>query len=167
MLVKNEVDQKIVVMPFSVHYSNLVVVPDFPILLRNLVKYYFPLTVKETVFEPGDKIELNARSNELTVTGPGLDDLPPFEQFPAELTVHRPGTYTFTQYLLSGNPAIEYVFVKIPSIESNVNHVEDTLINPYYLEKTEDNLIDLLFYFALAVVALLFIEWFLKSREQI
>ena len=165
VLVKNEVDQKVVVMPFSIHYSNLAVVPEFPILLRNLVKYYFPLTVDEYVFEPGETVKLNARSNILTVMGPETNLT--FEEFPTEVTLQYPGTYTMMQYLMSGDPAIEYVFVKIPSIESNINHTEDTLTNPYFFQKTEQTIIDLLFYFALAVVALLFIEWFLKSREQI
>ena len=97
--------------------------------------------------------------------GPQLDVT--LEELPTEIVVSQPGTYTMTQYLMSGDPSIEYIYVKIPSIESNINHTEETLVNPYFFEVTEESYIDLLFYFALAVVALLFIEWWLKSREQI
>ena len=68
---------------------------------------------------------------------------------------------------MSGEPVIESIFVKIPGVESDINHVEGVLTNPYFFEETEIISIDLLFYFALAVVTLLFIEWWLKSREQI
>ena len=81
--------------------------------------------------------------------------------------VSAPGTYTMTQSAMSGETIIESIYVKIPSAESNISLVEDTLTNPYFFEETTSNNIDLLFYFALAVVALLFIEWWLKSREQI
>ena len=165
VLLKDEVDQKIVVMPFSMHYTNLSVVPAFPMLIQNLINYYFPLTVEDYVFEPGDKVALDARVEALSVIGPQLDVT--LEDLPTEITLDTPGTYTMTQYLMSGDPYIEYIYVKIPSIESDINHTEDTLVNPYFFEIKEESYIDLLFYFALAVVALLFIEWWLKSREQI
>ena len=41
----------------------------------------------------------------------------------------------------------------------------DKLSNSYF-EKEEDTSVDLLIFFASALVALLFIEWWLKSREQ-
>jgi hypothetical protein len=41
------------------------------------------------------------------------------------------------------------------------------LVNPYFFTTDDVEIADLLFYLALALVALLFIEWWLKSREQI
>jgi len=164
-LIKDDIDQKIVVLPFSLHYSNLSVIPAFPILIRNIINYYCPQTVENHVYEPGDTVTLDARSHMLSVLGPELDLT--LEELPSDIVVTYPGTYTMTQYLMSGNPSIDYIYVKIPSIESNVNHTEENLVNPYFFEKSEENYTDLLFYFALAVVALLFFEWWLKSREQI
>ena len=83
------------------------------------------------------------------------------------MTVVRPGTYTMSQLPMSGEVVIENIFVKIPAAESNINPVESTLTNPYFFEETDSDNVDLLFYFALAVVTLLFLEWWLKSREQI
>ena len=42
---------------------------------------------------------------------------------------------------------------------------EDTLTNPYYEPAEDPQDIDLVFYFALALVSLLFVEWWLQSRK--
>lgn len=165
VMVKEDVDQKIVVLPFSMHYSNLAMQPDFPLLLKNITEYFFPVTLEDYVYEVNSIVNLNARGTVLDISGP--DTKLSLESFPAQLQVTKPGTYTMTQVAMSGEPVIESIFVKIPGVESDINHVEGVLTNPYFFEETEIISIDLLFYFALAVVTLLFIEWWLKSREQI
>ena len=164
LLLKEDVDQKIVLMPFSLHYSNLAILPEFPILLKNIVNYFFPVTVDGTVFETGDSVSLNSRVDYLEVVGPNLDIT--LEELPCEIKVSSTGTYTLTQPLLSGDPLIESIYVKIPAEESNICLEEATLTNPAFFESDEDSLMDLLFMLALAAMGLLFIEWWLKSREQ-
>ena len=167
LLVKEEIDQKIVLMPFSVQYSNIVALPEFVLLFNNIMNHFFPLTLTDGyVYEPGDKVSLNARVPELEVTAPDntykvLTDLP------TSYVVNTPGVYSATQNTMSGEPLTESFYVKIPASESDICLEEDDLINPYFFEVEENNYLDLLFYFALAVVMLLFIEWWLKSREQI
>ena len=166
LLVKDDVDQKIVLMPFSVQYSNIVALPEFILLFNNIVNHFFPLTITEDyVYEPGDKVALNARANELEVTGPATNLL--LNELPTEIVVKNPGVYTMMQIPISGETVIENFYVKIPAVESNICLEEEELTTPYFFEVSEENYLDLLFYFALAVVALLFIEWWLKSREQI
>jgi hypothetical protein len=167
LLVKNEIDSKMVLMPFSLHYSNLAVVPEFPLILMNTMSYFFPSTVGEYVFDVGESVELNARANELEISVPFGPNPEPVQTFPTKYPVKVPGTHTFTQYPISGIPSIDSIYVKIPDDESNINLTEETLVNPYFYTDADDLNIDLLFYFALAMVALLFIEWWLKSREQI
>lgn len=165
IMLKETLDQKILMMPFSLHYSNLTMQPDFPLLLKNLVGYFFPVTLTDYIFEANDTVSLNARADVLNVSGPELQLT--LESFPADLTLAVPGTYTLMQTPMSGNTVVENVFVKIPATESSINLVEGTLTNPYFFEEKDSIDIDLLFYFALAVVTLLFLEWWLKSREQI
>ena len=166
LLVKDDVDQKIVLMPFSVQYSNIVALPEFILLFNNIVNHFFPLTISEDyVYEPGDKVALNARAEELEVVGPATNLL--LNELPTEIVVKNPGVYTTMQIPISGETVIENFYVKIPSVESDICYEEDKLTTPYFFEVSEENHLDLLFYFALAVVALLFIEWWLKSREQI
>ena len=166
LLVKDDVDQKIVLMPFSVQYSNIVALPEFILLFNNIVNHFFPLTISEDyVYEPGDKVALNARAEELEVVGPATNLL--LNELPTEIVVKNPGVYTTMQIPISGETVIENFYVKIPAVESNIYLEEEELTTPYFFEVSEENYLDLLFYFALAVVALLFIEWWLKSREQI
>ena len=165
LLLKEDVDQKIILMPFSVHYSNLVALPEFPLLLRNIMNYFFRETVKDGyVYEPGEVINLDARAPILEVIGPQTELS--LEELPTQISLTIPGTYTLTQVPMSGNPVIENIYVKIPASESNISLEEDLLPNPYFFEGTEDSIFDLLFYFALAVVVLLFAEWWLQSRKQ-
>ena len=164
IMVKDDVDQKIVVMPFSLHYSNIALMPEFPLLMKNVVGYFFPVTLEDYVYEVNQTVTLNARGDTLDVTGPDVEL--PLETFPYDLKVAQPGTYTLVQTAMSGNLVIENFFVKIPAAESNIHMSEGALANPYFFEQSESLDVDLLFYFALAVVALLFIEWWLKSYEQ-
>lgn len=163
MLVKEELDQKILLMPFSMHYSNLALLPEFPLLMKNVFRYFFPVTIEEHKYEINDVVYLNARADELSVAGPGTELT--CNEFPAELVVTKPGTYTMTQMAISGDPVMESIFVKIPASESNINLEESVLANPYFFEESNIVDFDLVFYFALVVFALLFCEWLLQLKE--
>ena len=101
----------------------------------------------------------------LEVSGP--ETTLTFESFPAEWVVENPGTYTLLRSSWSGYLEPEFIFVKLPAEESNTNLTVDILDSPYFYSDEDSTDLDLLFYFALAIVALAFIEWWLKSREQI
>ena len=165
LLLKDEPYTKVMVIPFSLHYSNLAMLPEFPLMMMNTLNYFFPTTVRDTVYEVGDKIEIDSRSEELEIAAP--DKTYEVNSFPTELDATLPGTYVLTQRPMSGIPTIESIYVKVPSAESDINHIEAELINPYFYEDEGALDVDLLFYLALAMVALLFFEWWLKSREQI
>ena len=163
MLVKNELDEKVVVMNFSMNYSNLAISHYFPLFMYNLIEGFIPSTVEEYVYEVYDDVTLNSRGDTLSVVGPGINEI--LTQFPAQITVMQPGAYTLTQMPISGVEVVESFFVKIPAEECNTARTVDTLPNPY-VEKVEEGFdYDLLLYFAIALVALLFAEWWLQSRE--
>ena len=42
----NDSEAKIVVMPFSLHYSNIALTEAIPLLVYNIFEYFFPQTVK-------------------------------------------------------------------------------------------------------------------------
>ena len=89
-----------------------------------------------------------------------------FTEFPATVDLINPGVYTVIQTPLSGVEVIENFYVRIPYEESNILSVEDSLKNPVFFEAEEDSNLDLLLYLAIALVALLFAEWWLHTREQ-
>ena len=101
----------------------------------------------------------------MSVVGPSVDVK--LDTFPSTLTVTSPGVYTVSQTLMSEKDLIDTFFVKIPASESNTELVEDTLKNPIFIEKKEIEDFDLVMYFAILMAALLFMEWWLHSREQI
>ena len=165
LLIKEEIDQKIIFMPFSLHYSNLAATAEFVLLLKNTVDHFFPVALEKYVYETGDEISVNINTNLLEVSGP--DTSLEFESFPAKWTLENPGTYTLMRDSLSGEPIVENVFVTLPDEENNTSLTVDVLENPYFYSQADSLDLDLLFYFAMVIVSLLFIEWWLKSREQI
>ena len=166
ILAKEEDNAKIVVWAFDLNYSNIIAMPDFAFLMYNLFNYYIPTTVDSGSFEIGDTVELTARGTELSVDD-GKGNKKDFEGKRGEITVATPGTYTVTQTPISGKEVKEAIFVHIPASESNISAEEDSLTGPAFLENDADVRTDLLFYFALALIVLLFAEWWLHSREKI
>jgi hypothetical protein len=55
----------------------------------------------------------------------------------------------------------------MPDEQSNIDPLEDRLTNPYYPPVEANPDMDMVFYFALALVLLGFAEWWLKSRDHI
>lgn len=163
VLAKNEPNAKIVVMSFSLNMSNFAATHYFPLFMYNLLENYIPTTVEDHVFEIYDNVVLNSRGEDLAVQGPGINET--FTEFPSQITVVQPGTYTTTQTPISGSEVVESFYVKIPAAECNTARTVDVLPNPYVEISEETFDIDLLTYFALALVLLLFAEWWLQSRE--
>ena len=164
LLVKNEPYSKMVVMPFSLNYSNFAMLLEFPLMIYNIIEYYAPSTITENVFDINEILSLKARGESLELVGPGTELT--MESFPATVQLVTPGIYTLSQTIISGDEIVENFYVRIPVQESNINLVEDSLINPYFMMDEQVNDLDLLLYFAIALVSLLFIEWWLKTREQ-
>ena len=162
--VRNDAAAKIVVMPFSLHYATIAVTEAFPLLVYNVFEYFFPQTVKSSSFEVGERVELNARGEELMVEGYGFEQT--FDTFPAYITANTPGSYTMTQTTFIGKEIIERIFVQIPKQECNIKRKGESLAEPYTVSDDSVFLQDLLVYLAAAVVLLLFIEWWLKGRDS-
>lgn len=165
VFVKDEIDAKMVVMNFDIHYSNISMTMEFPLLMHNIFEYFAPATIDEHVYEINDTVTLDSRGDKLYLVGPQTNT--DFSELPVDVTVTTPGVYTATQVVISGEEAIENFYVKLSANESNINLTEDVLTNPFYYEEEDNNDLDLLIYFAIALVSLLFIEWWLKSREQL
>jgi len=164
-LVRNENNCKVMVFTFSLHYSNFALTPAFPTIMGNAIEMFLPTTFEKDVYNVYDEVELNSRSPQLSVNGPTIAEM--FEEFPASIEVNDPGLYTVVQTPISGVQVVENFFVTIPDEQSNIDAMEDRLTNPYYPPADADPDVDMVFYFALALVLLGFAEWWLKGREHI
>ncbi len=159
-------ENRMAVLSFSVNWSDLPVVIEFPTLLYNMLEYYLPSTLTQYVFDVDDTVQLNARGKDLAVSGPNINVKPQEVPFTLELPMYGP--YTVTQTLRSGEDdytVSQSFFVKIPAAESDLFAVEDMLARPYVEQAPDPEDYSLLIWVALAAVALLFLEWWLQSRE--
>lgn len=164
LLVRNDPNEKIVVMPISINWSDIAATGDFSVFLYNMFNYFFPRTFNSYAYEVGNVAQFNARGEEFKVNGPNNFSAS-FTEFPASLTLNDPGIYTVTQRIISGEIIDERFSVKVSAQESMINRTEDRLINPYFETRPEPLDDDLLIWFAAALLALLFIEWQIHTYE--
>ena len=163
-LVKDEGAVKIAVLAYSVHYSNFGITPECFVLLRNIVEYFMPSIVKGNAFEVDEEITVNTRGENMFISG-AVEEV--IDVFPATLVFDLPGTYDLSQTTYFSKPISESIYVRIPVAESNIRATFDALKEPFRADGTKDFYADWVMYFALALVALEFLEWFLQSREGI
>lgn len=164
LLVKNQPNEKIVLFSLNLNQSSLAVVWDFPIMIYNIFNYFLPVTLTQNAFEVGDVATLTARGEDLTVDGAAGKIT--FDAAVGNLVLDTPGSYTVTQRDMKGDYIVEQFFVRIPTSESDITKKVDSL-PLLHMEKTmvQGNT-DLLFYIALATVAVMCAEWWLHSREN-
>jgi|GEM_PF-5211939 len=116
LLVRNERDSKIVVMPFSLSYSNLLILVDWSILMYNMFEYFFTPMIDRSVAMVGEEIRITSRGSSISI----------LEQFnisesdlPHYLTFSKPGTYTLVQNLiLSGRELVQRIFIRVSMCQS-------------------------------------------------
>lgn len=72
-----------------------------------------------------------------------------------------------TQVLASGRREASELYIKISDRESNVVRIEEELAGAERIVKPEDVESDIYLWLALALMAVLFLERFLESREKV
>ena len=165
--VKDEADCKMVVVGFSIHYSTFAIRKEFPLFMYNLFGHFMPPTVNGNNFEVNETVKLNARGVQLEVKREGsMEEAIVYTQFPTSMQVALPGTYSLKQVTYSGSPVTEYIYVHIPTAESNIHVKGDAVKEPERTREDIEYFKDLIFFVAAAMVVLLFIEWWLQSREN-
>ena len=165
MLVKEGDGNKIVVWNFDLNYSNLPAMPDFSFLMYNMFNYFIPATLDSSSYEVGDVVNITARGDNLTLTGVGLDMQ--FESGRGEVIIETPGTYSVSQTLPGKKDAdVSQFFVEISDYESNITKKVDALPIPDVDVEPKIEFYDLILYFAIALVSLMFIEWWLYTRKN-
>ena len=166
MLLRNEPDSKVLVMSIDVNNSNAGLPFAFSLMMLDVFDYFFPGTVSNYLYEVGDTVSFNSVASTMklvTSTGIELE----YDAFPGKYHCYEPGTYTLTQTLISGKKLTTNFYVKLPDAESNITAIEFTLMGPY-IDKSLSTMndVDLILYLAIALVVLLFAEWWLHSATQ-
>ncbi len=170
LLARNDKDVKTAIMCFSIHNSNLALQPvEWVNLWYNLFDYFLPSTVVGTCFNVNENVTVHARGSSVMLSSEqGVFE--PFEfleeELPCMYSFDTPGTYNFDVRTYFGDRAQDKIFVRTPAAESNINVVEEALADPFAEQEIKNRYDDLLVWFAAALVALLFAEWALHSREK-
>lgn len=165
IMFRDEGNYKSLVLLLDLHYSNLPILPEFPVLMFNAIEYFFPRTIEGNMYEVSDKLTVKTRSDEIIIQG--NDDTIILTEFPTSIVLDLPGTYTVSQTTHFNKSLEEMIYVNIPAEESNVFPMVDTIANPIPVVTAEDYFQDLLFWFAVGLSGLVFVEWLLKGKESI
>ena len=165
ILVKDTDGAKVAVWAFDLNYSNIIALPDFAFLVYNTFNYFIPSTFVGNSFEVGDTLTLMGRGTGLKVSGNGEEYS--FESGRGELSLNAPGTYSATQTAMDGETVLdEKFFVRTPVSESNPNPTVDTLPSVEFSDVGELGYRDVLLYFAIALVVLMFAEWAFEIKKN-
>lgn len=170
ILVANTTQEKVVYFNFNLHYSNLPLLPEFPLLMYNVFEYFFPPMVEANSFEVNEEFTLRARGESMMIKGGDFSQ--EYTTFPAKAKLSLPGTYTVSQetFSISESGAVvvsKDIYVRLPAEESNAHFAaEDAPHNPYAESNVRDFYEDLLLYVAIALTALMFAEWLLQVRDN-
>lgn len=160
--------EKVIVFLFDIEWSNVPLRNDFPFFLYNIFETFLPATVVGNSFEVGQQIKVNSRGYSLKVSRNAGNDETIVTALPSHITLDKPDTYRFSQQNYFGAQLPDtYIFVKIPAAESNVAANGIALKTIYNENVKEKAYYDLLVFWAAAMLALLFAEWFLQSQESL
>lgn len=174
--VKDDDQAKVAVLGIDVHYSDFSISNGaLTIILANLFTYFMPATITDFVYEIGDMVSMNTRGEMITFMDPDGKIIGEYNKaaegvvFPISYRVMAPGMYTIETRIIYPSReenVTEYFYVKTLTAESNIVEQKEALNGPI-VEKEEHTLdIDLLLYFAAALVTLLFLEWTLQLKEH-
>ncbi len=177
LLVKDENGIKTVVLAFDLHMANFPIVVDFPLLINNLCTASVPKTVEKTLYEVGDEVELRAKAGAIEMTveaqfGDGGMLKTTYTEYPVRLAADKSGVYKVSQKTSTGRDETVEFFVRTAKSESVFGNKLDVLENPITPFGTgtdttvKNNTEDITFYFIIAILVLLCVEWGLQYREQ-
>lgn len=164
MMVKKERDAQVALFLFSLHYSDIGLKKDYPMMMRQLFLYFFPSVVEGNAFEVNESFSINSLGDAVRLDGREE----PIVQFPATVALQSPGSYRITQTTYFGKEISESVYIRIPVEESDICSKKDSFFDPYgAFAQDTDYYKDLLLYFAIALAAFAMLEWQLQNRGGI
>lgn len=161
--VKNTGDTKILVLSFSINNSNFYG-REFQIFLRNVVEYFFPVTLNESDFSVGESAQVQCKGISVEVTT-DTGETKTLTSFPSEYEFSTMGTYTFTTKFAMKKPReVRKAYVHMPAGESALFSVADFRMALDNQEMTGEVGTDLFIYLAIALLVLIMTEWYLQFK---
>jgi Ca-activated chloride channel homolog len=171
VLLKDMDGPQLIVFGFSLHNSNLPIIPEYIILMHNLARYSVQNMIESFLHYAGDEIQIRKKPSalQMRITYDGQTTI--YNDFPVNLTLDRPGTYTITQTLVNGEEVSVGFYVRIARNQSDLSFVHEPLSNPI-VTNSGDNIdanhdtLDIIYYLVGFLMLLLLIEWGLHYNEH-
>ena len=156
LLAQNSGNRKVLVLPFSVHYSNFAMrFKDISALFYNLFEQWIPCHGgRQRLLRVRGRHAQRARAAAHRVQHLYGRIRSGFKRFPATLRLNVPGTYSLVQITDFGEQIEQRIYAKIPSAESNIFAQADSFRNPFLVESLGNEYKSLIFYIAIALCAL-------------
>lgn len=158
--------QSLAVFGFDLHYTDLPLSVEFPILMMNILDYLLPKSMlSERSVEAGGAIELliSPQTTKATIEGPlgNRYSLPLSKQEHLFSHTYTTGVYTYTQEGLQRKYSEQFaVNVKKPSSESIFGEDKNVGNQPLATTKSLTKIIGIL------LVCVLIVEWFIYSYRR-
>ena len=172
VILSKDIDgQMLVIFTFSLHNSNLPIIPEYILLMFNLSNYSVKNMVEQYMFYPGDAIEISKKASALSMTVTHNDEVSQYIDFPVTLIAKTPGEYTINQILASGEESTVDFFVRIDRTQCDFDYDYGVLSDPIIPASSdavdaELDTIDIIYYLTGALLLLMLVEWRLHYNEH-
>ena len=158
-----------VVFAFDIHRSDLAMLPDFVVLLKNCMEYSFPDVIEEGNYYVGDTAIVNVLTNceAIRVESPeGNVSYLSTSVATSELTLTEAGVYTITA-TIDGNQRNFKIFAALPEAERGpAEPVTELVIQGQATEGGFDGLYDPLFVLFICLAVIFALEWGVYCYEK-
>jgi Ca-activated chloride channel homolog len=171
ILTKDLDGPQLFVFAFSLHQSNLPIIIDYIILMHNIARYSVQNMIGSYLYYAGDSIDIRRKSSAIQMTLSHDGETSTFNQFPVNVSLDKPGTYSITQTLATGELANVDFFVRIDRSQSDFTYNHGALSNPIVsnaggeIDASQDTL-DIINYLIIVLILLFLIEWGLHYNEH-
>ncbi len=170
---ENVYENREIVFSFSLHDSNLPALPEFGILMRNLIDYSFPDILEIANYKTGDKLQINipAGYSEISIKSPsGRMEYPTSLASANEYVLNEPGTYEIElKSLLDPDSSLKInAYAVLCDSESDINATATS----FSLQKADtgeggrDGFYDDLIIFVIVLTALLTLDWVVYCYDK-
>ena len=158
-----------VIFSLDIHKSDFAMLPDFVILIRNLLEYSFPAVIEDVFYYGGDKAQVNVIPNceSIRVTSPmnNTTYLSTNSEV-AEFTLDEVGVYEITA-IISGAPRTYHIYSAMPEAErSPVNTAEEISLYGEAGNDKLDGIYDKFIIFFVLLAVIFTADWMVYCYEK-
>lgn len=165
----NNYGNREVVFAFDIHNSDIALLPDFVVLLKNCMEYSFPDVIEESDYYVGDVAIVNVLTNceAIRVESPSGDvSYLSTSVATSELSLKEAGVYTITA-TVDGNMREFKLFAAVPEEERGpAVQTSDLVIQGTAQEGGFDGLYDPLFVLFICLAVIFALEWGVYCYEK-